>query len=86
MAAEASTAPAVPRLPLTARGMGPRSPVYLLRDLMKPSAEPVPLSFLITARQTRWKKCAWVLDTHFLRNVFVQHHLNITAQCLRRVS
>lgn len=57
-AAEASGAPAVPRLPLSARGMGARSPIYLVSDLMKPSAEPVPLSFLITAKKMRWKRCA----------------------------
>ena len=65
-AAEASGAPAAPRLPLSARGMGARSPVYLVSDLMKPSAEPVPLSFLITAKKMRWKRCALATD-HFAR-------------------
>ena len=75
-AAEASAAPAVPRLPLTARGMGARSPIYLVSHLMKPSAEPVPLSFLITAKQMRWKRCAWAADTPILRMVtaaFFEH-------------
>ena len=77
-AAEASGAPAVPRLPQSARGMGARSPFYLVGDLMKPSAAPVPLSFLITAKKMRWKRCAWAtnllahIDRTALQNISTQ--------------
>ncbi|KAK9822507.1 hypothetical protein WJX81_007465 [Elliptochloris bilobata] len=54
-AAEAGAPPAAQRMPSSAAGHI-RAPTFQVRELMKLSAAPVPLGFVLSAGKTRWKR------------------------------